>query len=175
MFSPIHTTPKITSYHPKTPLNPYKLRLQSNSTKIFKKSIQITQNKTPLQPHFTNKNQAFSAIQSSKNHSLTEPIKIHITNSNIINHQTNYSRYQSHLTLISHTNREVYDIAALLKIYLTKKINNMNNITITTLQVTDFNFYGDNLIALKYNSKCTRKYIYRSQITCTDSTAANNR
>ena len=45
-FSPIPTTPKITSSHPKTPLTPYKIRLQSNLIKIFKKSIQIIQNRT---------------------------------------------------------------------------------------------------------------------------------
>ena len=113
--------------------------------------------KHPLQSHFTHKNQAFPAIQLSKNHPLTEPIKIHITNPNIIKHQSkNLSSpipnfLQSHLILISHTNREVYNIAALLKIYL-KEINNMSNMTSTALQVTDFNFYGDNLIALKDNS-----------------------
>ena len=50
----------------------------------------------------------------------------------------------------------------------------MNNMTSTALQVTDLNFYGDNL-PLKDNSRCTRKCIHRSQITCTDSNTTNNR
>ena len=132
--------------------NPYKIRLQSNSIKIFKNQYKLLKTKHSHQHHFTHKNQAFPTIRSSKNHPLTEPIKSHIANSNITKQQTHYSHYQStHLTFISHTNREVYNIAALLKIYL-KEINNMSNMTSTALQVTDFNFYGDNLIALKDNS-----------------------
>ena len=101
MFFAILTTPKITSYHTKNPLNLYKIRLQSNSIKIFKKSIQITQNTIPSQPHFPNKNQAFPAIRSSKNHPSTEPIKSHIENSNIkpITLITNPKLF----TLISHS------------------------------------------------------------------------
>ena len=127
MFFAIPTSLKITIFYPKIPSNPYKIRLKSNSIKIFKNQYKLLKTKHPLQPHFTHKNQAFPAIRSSKNHPLTELIKIHIINSNITKHQSkNLSSpipnfLQSHLTLISHTNREVYNIAALLKIYLKER------------------------------------------------------
>ena len=138
MFFAIPTSLKITIFYPKIPSNPYKIRLKSNSIKIFKNQYKLLKTKHSHQHHFTHKNQAFPTIRSFKNYPLTEPIKSHITNPKIF-------------ALISHTNREVYNIAALLKIYL-KEINNMSNMTSTALQVTDFNFYGDNLIALKDNS-----------------------
>ena len=45
---------------PKNPLNPYKIRLQSNLIKIFKKSIQIIQNRTlPPTPFHQQKSSIF--------------------------------------------------------------------------------------------------------------------
>ena len=154
MFFTILTSLKIPTYHPKTPLNPYKIRLKSNSIKIFKKSIQITQNKTPTPTPFHPQKSSISRnpiIQKSPSH------RTHQKSHHKFKHQTQVYHHQSqifntHLTLISHTNREVNNIATLLKIYLIKEISNMNNMTNTALQVTDFNFYGDNLIALKDNS-----------------------
>lgn len=63
-ISPLSTTPKITTYHPKIPSKPYKIRLQSNSTKnhIFNK--EITHQNTPIYnssiPQNTSKTNTFS-------------------------------------------------------------------------------------------------------------------
>ena len=70
-FSPIPTTSKITSYHPKHPSNPWKIRLQSNSIKIFKKSIQIIQKEHPSKPNFTQQKSSISRnpiIKKSPSH-----------------------------------------------------------------------------------------------------------
>ena len=52
MFFAISTSLKIIKHTFKIPSNPYKIRLQSNLLKIFKKSIQIIQNKTPTPTPF---------------------------------------------------------------------------------------------------------------------------
>ena len=77
-ISPLSTTPKITTYHPKILSNPYKLRLQSNSDKNHthsikfhltnhqKSNIKITQN--------TSKINTFQPYQTHKQHYSIEVI-----------------------------------------------------------------------------------------------------
>ena len=68
MFSPIFTTPKITTIPPKTPLSPYKIRLKSNSTENIIFNKEITHQNTPIYNSSITKNT--SKINTFQQHSI---------------------------------------------------------------------------------------------------------
>ena len=92
-FSPIPTSLKITIFYPKIPSNPSKINLSSNSLKIFKKLIQIIQNKTPTPTPFHPQKSSISS------NSIMQISLSHRT------HQKSH-RQSKHLTLISDPNLE---------------------------------------------------------------------
>ena len=107
MFSPIFTPSKITTIPPKTPLSPYKIRLQSNSTKnhIFNK--EITHQKTSIYNSLitqnTNKSNTFHYTQSANNIHLSKSYFLLLTT-----YQKFTSTHQDHTTHQSQSTKQYH-------------------------------------------------------------------
>ena len=143
-ISPISTTPKITTYHSKITSTPYKLRLQSNSTKNHtqstkfhltnhqKSNIKITQN--------TSKINTFQLHQTHKQYHSIEVIifynQTHIK-------KTTLTSYPNNKTTIHHTKHSLPEIIRL----------NQRKSTQISIKITSMIKYSHKKQISKFTSK----------------------